>query len=67
VIPLSTINVNESTQKADEDVSVSYYLLLELVPSTLHEPLLFRRIGIMQFPKRLLPPMQFKRKTITIT
>jgi hypothetical protein len=59
--------MNESMQSRDEEVSLSYYLLLEAVPSTLHEPLLFRRVGVMQFPKRLLPPMQFKRKTITVT
>jgi hypothetical protein len=63
---VSMTETNHSRSIIEEEVSMSYYLLLEAVPSTVFSPQLFRRIGIMQFPKRLLPRATFKKRAITI-
>jgi hypothetical protein len=63
VLRLCSLRFLSGTIRTGEDHSISYYLLLEQIPHTDDQ---YRRIGIMQVPRRWVSQSRSVTKTITI-
>lgn len=66
VLRLCSLRFLSGTVKTEEDHSISYYLLLEQMPRNREPCDQFRRIGIMQVPRRWVLQSRSITKTITI-
>jgi hypothetical protein len=66
VLRLCSLRFLSGTIRTEEDHSISYYLHLEQMPHTGEPRDHFRRIGIMQVPRRWVSQSRSVTKTITI-
>jgi len=66
VLRLCSLRFRSGTVKTEDDHSISYYLLLDQIKQDGALPDQFRRIGIMQVPRRWVSESRSATKTVTI-